>query len=106
MNLAIYIITTILVIFICIAGHRLSKINVSAAQSDKQTIQAHAFLRKDIIREKVKTHIKGGNKKERHNESITEGNQTKKITESHNPRLRHSKKKEEDPQFHSDKWTE
>lgn len=56
LNLAIYIVTTILVIFICIAGHRLSKINVYAAQSDKQTIQAHAFLRKDIIREKVKTH--------------------------------------------------
>lgn len=106
MNLAIYIITTILVIFICIAGHRLSKINVSAAQSDKQTIQAHAFLRKDIIREKVKTHIKGGNKKERHdkwhNKGITKGKKKKKITESYNPRLRLSKKWTPN----SDKWRE
>lgn len=38
-----------------IAEHVLSKTTIPAIQSDKQTIQAHAFLRKDIIREKVKT---------------------------------------------------
>lgn len=88
----------------------LSKINISAVQSDKQTIQAHGFLRKDIIREKVKTHIKGGNKKERHDERHNERHNRrqpkKKITKSHNPRLRHSKEKKKKKTPNSDKWTE
>lgn len=78
LDLAIYIITIILVIFICIAEHVLSKINVSASQSNKQMTQAHAFLRKDIIRENVKTHIKGGNKKERRKKWHNKRQQKKK----------------------------
>ena len=76
--------------FIYVLLNMLSKINASAAQNNKETIQAHAFLRKDIIRKIVKTKIGRGNQERRQNKRARK----RKITVPRNPRLRYNPKED------------